>query len=242
MTPTASPPSGSSDSRSPGAPGSSRCAGAASPPLAQQPDRLPAVDQRHVPAGQLRPRQQQHVGQQVIGPPAQRRADDDLVRPLGQGVRQRQLQVGLVLGGRRGDRPARRWRPRARLLRRQRVEVADQQVDRPAPGPRVGRAAVGGDHAVARRRGQACRRLRLGLPPTRKMRKCVLLDHPEQQKSDPAGSPADRVAASLRRHYPSGSWGRRHVFPQQHPLAKGPTSQPGSPSSPCPVCSAGNSH
>jgi hypothetical protein len=44
------------------------------------------------------------------------------------------------------------------------------------------------------------------------MRKRVLLDHPEQQKSDPAGSPPNRDAASLRRHYPSGSWGHRHVF------------------------------
>ena len=42
---------------------------------------------------------------------------------------------------------------------RERVQVADQQIDRPAPGPRVVRAVIGGDHAIGRAGRKAARRL-----------------------------------------------------------------------------------
>ena len=184
VTPTASQPSGSRDSRSPGAPSNSRCAGCCAA-AAQQPDGLPTVDESYGQIGELRPRQQQHVGQHVVRPSAQRRADDDLACTPGQGVRQGQLKIGLILGGRRGDdRHAAGGHERS-FVGAERVEIADQQVQRPAPGPRVGRAVVGSDHTVARRRRQACRRLRLRAAPNHKNAQCVLLVHHGTTKKRP---------------------------------------------------------
>ena len=54
---------------------------------AQQPDGLPTVDESYGQIGEFRPRQQQHIGQHMVRPSAQRRANDDLACTPGQGVR-----------------------------------------------------------------------------------------------------------------------------------------------------------
>ena len=111
---------------------------------------------------------------------------------LGQGVRQRQLQVGLVLGCRRGDDRRAAGRPSGSFVSGERVEVADQQVHRPAPRPRMAAprsAAITRSSMTGVRRPGGCA---WGLPPIRKMRKGFSSTISEQQKRRPC-----RVACQI---------------------------------------------
>ena len=124
--------------------------------------------------------------------------------------------------------------------------IAYQQVQRPAPGPRAGcRRDIGGDYQFARRRRQACRRLRFRAAPDQKNAQYALLVHHGTKKATPSG----RLQIMTLHPYAGITRQVHGVIGMSSGAAdkfllcrKGPTSQPGSPSSPCPVCSAGNSH
>ena len=63
--------------------------------------------------------------------------------------------------------------------------------------------------------------------PRQKRYGCSRLPSARQQKSDPSGSPCAKIPTSLRRHYPSGSRGRRHgTVRRSRPLSQ---VQPSSP-------------
>jgi len=102
----------------------------------------------YVEPTQLGQRQQQHVGDGLIQPPAQRRQDDDLGRAPARGVEERQLQVGLVLAGREADDlPAGRLDD-GQLAGRDGIQVSDDDVGDHTQGERVPRPAVGRDDQV----------------------------------------------------------------------------------------------
>ena len=152
VTPSTSPPCGSSDTRSPGAPPSERSpddARRARPSRARSEIREPGLEDDRRPAGQLGERQQADIGQRVIDPRAAEGADDDeAVRAPREGGADRQLRVGLVLV-RAGqlDRHARRGQ-RGQAGLTERVAVTHPQVDDDAEIVRVPRPAVGGDDQV----------------------------------------------------------------------------------------------
>ena len=156
-----------------------------------------------------------------------------------QRVRQRQLQVRIVLLRRH----ALHRHPGGGQLCRNLGESESRSPTskcsgqpHAARGPRRGRRRSPGRPAPAPGvRG----RLRLRTAPDQKDTQCVLPSITEQQKKRPRRVASESIMtlrASLRRHYPSGSWGHRHVLRRSRqllPCRKGPTSQPGSPSSPC---------